>query len=265
MSIREKKYLFIDEGGDPSFYAKRKTLIVGKQGYQPMLNLGMVSLSDKKEIRSAITKFGESLKSDPLYSSIHSLSQQDWYFHACNDHPEVRAKFFEFLRDLDGYESHIVLGRKRLSTFTNKHNSNEKEFYFDLIYHLLKDRLTSEEVDYHIFLSAREKNTQKYLEDAIEKAIARDNKNREKPLEINYKFDIVRSQDTPELSIIDYLLWGLQRYVLKGEIRFYKALTSKYDQIIDLYDVTNQDNNIYTNNNPFDLAKASEFRTDGYV
>ena len=135
MSKRTKKYMFIDEGGDSSFYAKRKKLLVGTEGFQPMLNLGMISLSDKKGIRKAIVDFISALKADPLYSSIYSVTLPNWYLHARGDHPEVRAKFFEFLRNLDGFKSYIVIGRKRLSTFKNKHNNNEREFYFDLVYH----------------------------------------------------------------------------------------------------------------------------------
>ena len=268
MSDSNKVYLFIDEGGDSSFYAARKKLLVGLPGFQPMLNLGMVALTDRQEIRKAIIKFMDDLKADPLYSSIYTLTKPDWYLHACNDHPEIRAKFFEFLRNLDGYKSYIVIGRKRLSTFQTKHNSNGKEFYFDLVYHLLKDRLKDESVVYQIFLSAREKSTQEFLESAIAKAIERDNKKRTKPLNIQYKFDIVRSQDTYELSIIDYLLWGLHRYIIKDEARFYNALLPKYNLIIDLYDIekykSGASNNYYHKDNKFDKTKASEFRNDGY-
>ncbi len=187
-----------------------------------------------------------------------------------SDHPEVRAKFFEFLRNLEGFKSYIVIGRKRLSTFTNKHNSNEREFYFDLLHHLIKDRLNKEDEEYQIFLSARQKSTQQYLGEAISKAVERDNNRRKTPLVIHYKCDIVRSQDTPELSIIDYLLWALHRYILQGEDRFFKALQSKYNLIIDLYDIEkykgdNKKSNYYHLNNPFSLEKASKFRIDGYV
>ena len=196
---------------------------------------------------------------------IYSVSQPGWYLHACNDHPEVRAKFFEFLRNLEGFKIYIVIGRKRLSTFKNKHNNNEKEFYFDLVYHLLKDRLNKEEIDYRIFLSARQKSTQKHLDEAISKAIERDNDKRNVSLDVSYSFDILRSQDTPELSIIDYFLWALHRYIVKGEDRFYNALKSKYNLIIDVYDTDNFGTNYYHKKNRFELVKASEFKADGYV
>lgn len=264
-SDKEKYYFFIDEGGDSSFYAKRKKLLVGTSGFQPMLNLGMVAIADKKEIRKSILEFMDSIKSDSLYNSIYSVAQPGWYLHAKDDHPEVRAKFFECLRNLEGFKIYIVIGRKRLSTFKNKHNNNEKEFYFDLVYHLLKDRLNKEELDYCIFLSARQKSTQKHLDEAIAKAIGRDNGKRKETLDISYSFDIIRSQDTPELSIIDYFLWALNRYIIKGEDRFYNALKSKYNLIIDVYDTANFGTNYYHKRNRFELEKASEFKSDGYV
>src|SRR5690606_34888339 len=151
MADTKNIYCFIDEGGDSSFYGKRKKLLVGTEGFQPMLNLGMIMLEDKQTTRNAIVQFMQQLKQDKLNSTIHSLSQPDWFLHARGDHPEVRAKFFEMLRNLEGFKSYIVLGRKRLSTFQNKHNNNEREFYFDLVYHLLKDRLREENCSYQLF------------------------------------------------------------------------------------------------------------------
>lgn len=258
-------HCFIDEGGDSTFYGSRKKLLVGEEGFQPMLNLGLITLENKVEIRKAIGNFMSDLKNDPLYSSIHSLKQNNWYLHARGDHPEVRAKFFEFLRKLEGFKCFIVMGRKRLKTFQKKHNSNESEFYFDLVYHLLKGRLNDETKVYHIFLSSRQKSTQVHLEAAIIKAIARDNELRKVKKNIQFKFDIVRSQDTPELSIVDYMLWALQRYIFKKEERFFKALQEKFNLIIDLYDTDNYGNNYYSKKNIFELSKASEFKNDGYL
>jgi hypothetical protein len=260
-----KNYFFIDESGDAAFYAKRKKLIVGQEGFQPMLNIGMVTMTDKSLVRKSIVDFRQRLLDDPLYNTLPCLRDPQGYLHARSDQIDVRAKFVEFLRQLDGYRVYIVLGRKRLRTFENKHNNNEKEFYFDLVYHLLKDRMDSPEDQYQIFLSAREKSTQKYLGDAISKAVERDNTKRPVPIDIHYQYDIVRSQDTPELSIIDYFLWALQRYILVGEDRYYKALQHKFNLIIDLYDTAHDGSNYYHPSYPFTITMASPFQSDGYL
>ena len=266
---KNKTYFFIDEAGDGSFYAKRKKLLVGTEGFQPNLFLGMIMLKDKKEIRQKVVDFMNKIKSDPLYNTIESVKKPKWYLHARGDFPDIRAKFFEFIRDLEGVKCFIVIGRKRLSTFQNKHNSSEREFYFDMVYHLLKDRMKDEDEEYQIFLSAREKSTQQHLGDAVMKALHRDNKRRTEPLNIKCKFDIVRSEDTPELSIVDYMLWALNRYIMSNEERFFKALQHKYNLIIDVYDIEKykekENNHYYHRNNPFSIEKASEYRIDGYI
>lgn len=270
--IHEKRYFFIDESGDPTFYGKGKKLLAGQPGFQPLLLIGMIALTDKQEIRRAIVDFQNRIKNDPLYNTIPSVANsKGWYLHARGDSPDVRSKFVEFLRDLKGYKCYIVIGRKRLDLFHKKHNGNEREFYFDLVYHLLKDRLNKEDEFYQIFLSARDKSSRTQLRDAVGKAVQRDNQRRRKPPEIQFDHEIVTSRDTPELSIIDYLLWALQRYILQDDGRFYKALIDKYNLIIDLYDFDNYSNkisgrsNYYNRSKPFSTERASEFRLDGYI
>ncbi|WP_281337001.1 hypothetical protein [Flavobacterium eburneipallidum] len=137
---------------------------------------------------------------------------------------------------MENFKSYIVIGRKRLDLFHKKHNKSESEFYFDMVYHLLKDRLNREDVFYQILLSTRAGNSGEKLKEAIEKAIERDNKKRKKPIAIHYDCRTIPSDITPELSIIDYLMWALQRYILLQESRFYNALVEKMNLIIDLYD-----------------------------
>jgi len=39
---QDKAYLFIDESEDPIFYGNRKKLLVGTEGFQPYLIIGMI-------------------------------------------------------------------------------------------------------------------------------------------------------------------------------------------------------------------------------
>ncbi len=270
MTDSNKTYLFIDESGDPAFYASGNRSIVGTEGYKPLLLIGMIKLEDKKGIRNAILSFIDELKNDPLYNTLPCITNpKGWYLHASYDNLEVQIKFIDFLRKLDGFKFYCVIGRKRLDVFHKKHNKNETEFYFDLVYHLLKDRLNKEDTFYQVFLSARNKNTQHKLKQSIDNALKRDNKKRLNPLEISYNSEVVQSKDTPELSIVDYMLWVLQRYILKKDKRFYNVLESKFNLIIDLYDFDKYKakgkSNYYTEKNRFVLENAEVFRTDGYV
>jgi hypothetical protein len=261
-----KKYLFIDESGDAAFYAKGKKLLVGKDGFQPLLLLGLITVDDKKKLHDLITGFQNEISSDPLYKTLKCVADPNgWYLHARNDQLEIRSKFTESLRKFDGFKSYTVIGRKRLSTFENKHNSNESEFYFDMVYHLLKDRLNDEKCFYQILLSGRTGSSTEKLKTAIERAIERDNKKRKVKLNIKFDCRTVPANITPELSIVDYLLWALQRYIMTSDERYYHALKDKYNLIIDLYDIEHFGTNYYNSKNRFDKTKASEFKTDGYI
>jgi hypothetical protein len=158
-----------------------------------------------------------------------------------------------------------VIGRKRLTTFEKKHNSNEGEFYFDMVYHLLKDRLNDENCFYQILLSGRTGSSATRLKTAIDRAIARDNERRNIKLNIHYDCRTISTSTTPELSVVDYLLWALQRYILTDDERYYLALRNKYNLIIDLYDFGKYKSNYYSTKNRFDKSKAGEFRKDGYI
>lgn len=265
-----KNYFFIDESGDPEFYGKRKKLLVGEEGYQPLLIMGMITTKKRKYLRKKVIEFRDSILSDPLYNTIESIKRNDnWLPHAKDDHPDVRAKFFELLRSLEGYKVYLVICRKDLEIFNKRHNNNSSEFYFDALHHLLKNRIFKRKEFYSIYLSHRKKTTLPKFEVAIKNAIERQ-KSRDN--DYKYKFDIVKSAEFPELSIVDYLLWAIQRYIISKEERFYNALIDKYSSIVDLYDFDNFANrgNYYWRDNKFSLDKASTFNIkkkpfkDGY-
>jgi Protein of unknown function (DUF3800) len=257
---QSKTYLFIDESGDPSFYASGNKCIVGTEGFKPLLLIGIVKLEDKKTIRNAILQFMDELRNDPLYNSLPCISDpKGWYLHASYNNLEVRVKFAEFLRKLKGFEFYCVIGRKKLDIFHEKHNRNETEFYFDLVTHLIQGRLDNEDTFYQVLLSARKKNTQHKLKETIEKALQSDNAKRASPLKIKYNCEIVLSKETPELSIVDYLLWAIQRYLLQGDQRFYKALQEKFNLIIDLYGEDGEHSKSYDANNRLNIEKAGVF------
>lgn len=259
-----KQYFFIDESGDPNFYGKRHKLLVGAPGYQPLLLIGMIVTERRKALRKAILELKSEIEYDPLYNTLHSV-KPGWYFHASQDHPDIITKFINFLRTNEDFKCFIVIGRKELGRFKNVHQKNPKIFYNDLLYHLIKDRMNKEDVIYQIFLAKRQETKMEGFTEAVLRAIERDNTFRKNPIEINYQCDIVLSSEYPELSIIDYMMWALQRYIIQGQSRFYEALKDKYNLIIDLYDTANYTtkgkgkNNYYSRKNPFDLKKASSF------
>jgi Protein of unknown function (DUF3800) len=234
-----KTYLFIDESGDPVFYGNRKKLLVGTDGFQPYLIIGMIETDNRKALRKAVVNFMDSIQADSLYNSIPSIAaDKGWFVHARGDHPEIRAKFFELLRNLEGYKAHIVIAKKNLNIFNRKHNNNPTEFYFDVLHHLLNGRLKDTRRYYNLYLSQRGNNSLHRFQEAVTKALAVDKDDTAEG--IQYNLEIVQSKEMPELCIIDYLIWAVQRDLIQGESRYFNAMKSKYETVLNLYELDEQ-------------------------
>ena len=248
------QYIFIDETGSPQFYAKRKRPLWTEPNFVPIICLGLVTTDDRVRLRKEVLDFQNQILDNILLNSIFSVRQPGWFLHACRDHSDINLKTVEFLQGLRGFQFHAVIGRKIPEIFTRKHNGNATEFYFDMIHKLLSLHPLAEDTQYHLFLSQRHSNTEQRFAQAFERVLATESKDRI----ISYKCTIVRSRDFPELSVVDYLLWALQRYILQGEKRYFAALEHHYEQILDIYEDDGQ-GRLYTKKNQFEVEKASPF------
>ena len=250
-----KKYIFIDETGSPQFYARRKRPLWIEPGFVPVICMGMVTTDNRVTLRKSVLDFQRQIHDDPLLNSIHSVTQPGWCLHARCDHSDINLKMVEFLRQLEGFRFSAVIGRKIPEIFFNKHNGNATEFYFDLIHKLLELDSLEADVTYGLYLSQRHSNTEQRFAEAFQRAV------KAKSREISgmkFSCSIVRSLDFPEMSVVDYMLWALQRYILKGEKRYYMALEKHYDKILDIYESEGA-GKLYTTEDKFDLSKASPF------
>jgi hypothetical protein len=113
----------------------------------------------------------------------------------------------------------------------------------------------TDDTSYHLSLSQRQSNTEQRFTQAFEKVLATESKGGK----ISYQCTVVRSRDFPELSVVDYLLWALQRYILQGEKRYFSAMEHHYEQILDIYE-DDGNGRLYTRKDQFELEKASPFK-----
>lgn len=246
--------IFIDETGSPQFFATRKRPLWTEADFVPITCIGMITTDDRKTLRQSVLSFHQSILDDPLLNSIYSVCQPGWFLHARCDHSDINLKMVEFIRQLKGFTFNAIIGRKIPEIFFRKHNGNSTEFYFDLIHQLLSLRPLKSETCYHLYLSQRQSNTEQRFTEAFKKVLSGEKKENG----ITYKCTVVRSRDFPELSVVDYLLWALQRYILKDEKRYFTALAHHYEQILDVYESKGQ-GRIYDANDPFDMGKVTPF------
>jgi len=175
----------------------------------------------------------DSLYTDSLYKTIPSVAtDKGWYVHARGDHPEIRAKFFELIRRLNGYKAHVVIAKKDFSVFKDRYNSDPIEFYFDVLHHLLDGKLQHGDSSYKLYLSQRGNNSLHRFEKAVTKALKANDLN---SVTAQCNLEIVPGKEMPELSIVDYLIWAVQRKLLTGESRYFDAMRDKFETITNLY------------------------------
>lgn len=232
---------FIDEAGDMTFFLKGKAPApLGDNGISKVFILGMAHVKqDLDETRVMLQQFCEDIEADPFFNEIPSvkkrINQGGFYLHAKDDPAELRYKFIMFLLENVSFSVQMVVGRKKLTRFVNKHHSQEREFYADLLSHLLKDKGNYEKLVINI--AERGSSTaNNNLEEALLQAHDRHKKRRGTDYKADIKFNVQRYSSDPILAITDYALWTVQRIYEKGETRFYDVLKEKLPTIIDLYD-----------------------------
>jgi hypothetical protein len=128
-----------------------------------------------------------------------------------------------------------VVGRKDVERFTRKHNSQEREFYADLLSHLLKDKAGYEKLVINI--AERGSCTRgKNLEDALIRTHERYSQAKGKQYQAQIKFNVQKYSSEPLLAVVDYALWTIQRVFERGEDRHYVLIKDKIRSVCDLYD-----------------------------
>lgn len=141
MTIR-KIHKFIDEAGDPNFFGKGGTNIVGQEGVSYTFSLGMVTIKkgslknpiDIKKIREDIKTLALEIETNPYYKSIPSVQKRikkygKFIFHAKDDSPEIRKAFFDLLLTLPfTFQCSVGVNVGAEIDGKNSHDETKKEF-----------------------------------------------------------------------------------------------------------------------------------------
>lgn len=271
MATKQQKtygyHRFIDEAGDMTFFLKGKVPAkLGSNGISKVFIIGMAHVKqDLDTARNLIAQFCKDVETDPYFNEIPSvkkrIDQGGFYLHAKDDPAELRYKFIMFLLENISFSVQMVVGRKKLTRFVNIHNSQEREFYADLLSHLLKDKGNYDKLVINI--AERGSSTgNNNLEHALSQAHKRHDKRKTIKFKADIKFNVQRYSSDPLLAITDYALWTVQRIFEKGETRFYDVMKDRLPTIIDLYDTDNYDGykNYYGPRNS--LTKANKIEVE---
>lgn len=251
---------FLDEAGDTTFYKRGKVDIVGTPGVSKVFCLGCVKFKEPLlVVRQRIRGLIQQVETDTYFSEIPSIQKRiadgGFFFHATDDVPEVRKILYDFISTLEcSFE--VVVARKIPSVFENKHNGRQREFYADLLAHLLKNKLHKEGRLVLNIAQRADSTKHSNLNLALTKAIARSQKNTGHFAKTRVVFDVQPYIKEPLLCITDYFCWAVQRVFERGEIRYYNFLKDRISLVLDLYDTVNWQGsgNYYTPKRPLTTA-----------
>ncbi len=223
-----------------TFFGKGKVNLLGSDGVSKAFMLGMAHIKKPlPEARAEIQDFIDRIAADPFFNSMPSIKKRidkgPMFLHAKDDPPELRLKFYELLLAEIPFTLQVVVGRKDIGRFIRKHKSNDKEFYVELLAHLLSDKGSHSKLVLDI-ANLGNVTRMKTLEAALTKATASHNVARPG---VSYKANIVFNPQPysrePLLAVADYALWAVQRVFETGQTRYYNLVSKKIRFITDLY------------------------------
>lgn len=251
-----RRYFFVDESGDPTFFDRHGNCIVGNPGCSKYLMLGYIRTEEPVIVRKALSDLRKQLEQDTYINEIPSFKKTRLAFHAKDDSPEVRREVFKLIPSLPVH-GHFILARKRLRTFRKSFNSKEEAFYDHLVTHLFKRSLHLAIENKIYFATRGSRARQKPLTHAVRLAAQSFNTKFPGAAATSVSVECQSPIGEPCLQIIDYFLWAIQRLFVRREERFYKAIESQVEFIWDLYDTEHYPHNIYTSGNPVNINKIS--------
>jgi hypothetical protein len=249
-------WFFVDESGDPTFYDRRGNLIVGQAGCSPILILGFIELQDPYTIRQAVLALQKELLHDTYFQGVSSLRKTAVAFHAKDDTPEVRYRFFKLLGSLD-FRAQFVVARKIERVFRNSFHAKESLFYDHLVSHLFQDVMHRYQHNHIYFAKRGSRNRQIPLAGAIERGIRRFEQRWQASVATTVTVQAQTPRGEPCLSVIDYLNWAVYRAFTRGEMRYYNTIADKVSLLVDLYDQAKHPHNWYNRRMPFDAKKIT--------
>jgi len=238
---------YVDEAGDGVLFGPQGGNRLADSGAPQFFMLGMVRCTDDAAAALALRQLRKDFMGNPLFSTIYSMQPEVGktakFFHAKDDHADVRTKVFELLVTLDfkfyavvkdmRAVQEYVLSRNRMHT---DYRYQPNELYDLTVRMLFKHRLHKDDRVRITFArhgkSDRTAALQKEL-DATRQKFLDEHQLRHDP-EITvapaYPWEALG------LQISDYCLWALQRCYERHEARFLAALWSKVSIIHDVDD-----------------------------
>lgn len=259
-TLDEHRFFYVDETGDPNFYAKGRKLIVGTDGCSRTFGVGFLRTLQPELLRDQLSELRTVLCGDRYLRQVPSMKKTAAAFHAKDDCPEVRKAVFDVL-DASEFSVQIVIARKLERIFVSKHKRSQDAFYDDLTSHLFQRQLHLAKHNTIVFARRGDKTKQFALRTAVEAGIAAFRDKYPASATTTVEVQTAYASEDPLLQAADYALWAVQRAYEKAEMRYFEYLRGKIEVVWDIYDfdrINAGEKTLYTrSSNPFDVSKVS--------
>lgn len=234
---------FVDESGDLTLFDASGKVIVGREGVSHTFMVGAAFCEQWEPLCQRLEGLRHSLLTDPYFRHVPSMQpsagKTALAFHAKDDVQEVRWEVFKLLREADvrlfaAFRRKVVIARHRKAHWQRTgFKRDDEEVYEKLVENVFKDRLHRAS-ETRITFSRRGKSERAgALSRSIANAKARFERKWRKGIDRPTTILAGRPHEHAGLQVVDYLLWALQRFVEKGESRFFEYLSDRYSLVVD--------------------------------
>lgn len=259
-------HFFVDEAGDLTLFDRKKRLVLGREGVSSTFIVGAALVADPIGVAERLGALRARLLADPLLAGAASMQPDAGRtavaFHANKDLPEVRLEVFRQLMREEIRVFAAIRRKHRLADEVREFqvqtgSKRDMESVYDsLVERVFRDRLHLAEETRIVFAHRGHANRTHALHQALaaakRKFERRWGKGIDKPTLVTSAFP----REAAGLQAVDYFLWALQRWLERGEVRFFDAVRQHFGLIVDVDDTRNHPyGEYYSARNPLTQKK----------
>jgi len=231
--VQDKNYIFIDESGKPEVYSARGINLVEKKQATKYLVISAVRSTNQLDIQRKVTAFRSELLNDTKLSKIYSSAYTLDAFHAQNDYPEVRERFYDFIKTLDVKIDVIVV--EKLKCYTPL-QLNPGKMYGVMAGQLLKN-ICHQSNNTEIIFSRKDSKLklQKELEAEVEK-VRLDYLQNHPNLDAKYSLSYFHNAHYAHggLQVADYISYAIFQVFEKDNRKWFEMVKNNIGKIQDI-------------------------------
>jgi len=238
--------IFLDESGKPEVYSAKGTNLVEAGTATKHLVLAAVKTSDQLDLQRKITAFRSVLLNDEGLKGSFSAAYALDAFHAKNDYPEVRTRFYNFIASLKGVEVHVIVTEKLRCMSSLKRNPVT---LYGVMSGLILQGICHQDIECEVIFSRQDngKKVKDELELEVERICEQYWNQRNKKIQLKYQHNPHYSHGG--LQVADYAAYAVFQYYEKGNAEYLSLIKSK---IRYLYHYNNKGR--FTRSRPLELS-----------